>query len=54
MSRKINVNPDHYKVAGRQRQGENIVQERQKLAYTKADRRGRGGKGARASGRRGR
>ena len=23
MSRRINVNPDHYKVAGRERQGEN-------------------------------
>ena len=27
MSRRINVNPDHYKVAGRERQGENIVHE---------------------------
>jgi hypothetical protein len=25
MSRRINVNPDHYKGAGRERQGENIV-----------------------------
>jgi hypothetical protein len=25
MSRRINVNPDHYKVAGRERQGENII-----------------------------
>ena len=25
MSRRINVNPDHYKVAGRERQGENFV-----------------------------
>ena len=38
MSRKINVNPDHYKVAGRERQGESIIQERQKRAYTKAER----------------
>lgn len=30
MSRNINVNPDHYKVAGRERQGENIVHERNK------------------------
>lgn len=28
MSKRINVNPDHYKVAGRERQGENIIQER--------------------------
>ncbi len=27
MSRRINVNPDHYKVAGRERQGENIIHE---------------------------
>jgi hypothetical protein len=27
MSKHINVNPDHYKVAGRERQGENIVHE---------------------------
>ena len=25
MSKNINVNPDHYKVAGRERQGEGIV-----------------------------
>ena len=25
MSKNINVNPDHYKVAGRERQGENVV-----------------------------
>jgi hypothetical protein len=30
MSGKNNVNPNHYKVAGRQRQGEGIVHEREK------------------------
>jgi len=35
---KNNVNPDHYKVAGRERPGEDIPQEQQKetLAKTKA------------------
>jgi hypothetical protein len=34
MSKRINVNPDHYKVAGRERQGENVVHstERRTLA----------------------
>jgi hypothetical protein len=27
MSKHINVNPDHYKVAGRERQGENVIHE---------------------------
>jgi hypothetical protein len=33
MSKNINVNPDHYKVAGRERQGENVVHqvEKQKI-----------------------
>jgi peptide chain release factor subunit 1 len=30
MSKKINVNPDHYKVAGRERQGEDVVHEIEK------------------------
>jgi hypothetical protein len=30
MSKNINVNPDHYKVAGRERQGENVVHEIEK------------------------
>lgn len=30
MSQKNNVNPDHYKVAGRDRQGEDVVHEREK------------------------
>jgi hypothetical protein len=34
MSRNINVNPGHYKVAGRERQGEAIHQSSQKGAYT--------------------
>ena len=33
MSRRINVNPAHYKVAGRERQGENIAQDAQKHAF---------------------
>jgi hypothetical protein len=47
MSKRINVNPDHYKTAGRSRQGEDIVHERQKAALSKtrataAERSGRG------------
>jgi hypothetical protein len=35
MSRKTsNVNPDHYKLAGRNRQGENIEPELEKQKYT--------------------
>jgi hypothetical protein len=30
MSKNINVNPDHYKVAGRERQGEDVVHELEK------------------------
>jgi hypothetical protein len=33
MSKNINVNPDHYKVAGRERQGEDIVHEDQRNAF---------------------
>ncbi len=33
MSKKINVNPDHYKVAGRERQGENVLAAMHKQAY---------------------
>lgn len=32
---KSNVNPDHYKVAGRERQGENIVQIRHKQKHAR-------------------
>jgi len=35
MSRNINVNPAHYKVAGRERQGEAILQDAQKHAFAK-------------------
>jgi len=35
MSRNINVNPAHYKVAGRERQGEAILQDAQKQAFAK-------------------
>jgi hypothetical protein len=33
MSKNINVNPDHYKSAGRERQGENIVQSAERQAF---------------------
>ena len=33
MSRNINVNPGHYKVAGRERQGEDIIQQDQKQLF---------------------
>src|SRR5919108_5955361 len=33
MSKNINVNPDHYKGAGRERQGENIVQTAERQAF---------------------
>jgi hypothetical protein len=35
MSRNINVNPGQYKVAGRERPGEDVVQRDQKAALTK-------------------
>ncbi|HEX5217330.1 MAG TPA: hypothetical protein VFV98_17840 [Vicinamibacterales bacterium] len=35
MSRNINVNPAHYKVAGRERQGEAVLQDAQKQAFAK-------------------
>ena len=34
---KSNVNPDHYKTAGRERQGEDIVQEIHKQKFTQAE-----------------
>ncbi len=37
MGKKNNVNPDHYKTAGRERQGEDIVQEIHKQEYTQAE-----------------
>jgi hypothetical protein len=36
MSKRINVNPDHYKVAGRERQGENIIHQIEKQAAATA------------------
>jgi hypothetical protein len=36
MSKKSNVNPDHYKTAGRTRQGEDIVQEIQTQKYAQS------------------
>ena len=35
MSRNINVNPGNYKVAGRERQGEDISHETQKQMYVR-------------------
>ena len=39
MSKSINVNPDHYKVAGRERQGDAVIQnlEHQQFAEQQAD-----------------
>jgi len=43
MKRKSNVNPDHYKTAGRERPGQGVIQEVNKKEYTQAKRRyGRG------------
>ena len=39
---KSNVNPDHYKIAGRERQGEDIVQEAKRQKYAKEQARLRG------------
>ena len=36
MSKKNNVNPDHYKTRGRERQGEDILQEVHKQQYAQA------------------
>lgn len=36
MSSKNNVNPDHYKTAGRERQGESIVHDIYKRRYTQS------------------
>lgn len=41
MSKKNNVNPDHYKVAGRDRQGEDILQEVNKQQYAQAQVKGK-------------
>jgi len=36
MSKKNNVNPDHYKIAGRERQGEDIIHGVYKHWYTQS------------------
>ncbi len=36
MSRKNNVNPDHYKTAGRERQGEDIIHDFYKRWYAQS------------------
>lgn len=36
MAKKSNVNPDHYKTAGRERQGEDIAQEQHRQEYAQA------------------
>ena len=36
MSKKNNVNPDHYKTAGRERQGEDIIHDVYKRRYTQS------------------
>jgi hypothetical protein len=41
MSKRINVNPDHYKTAGRERPGDQLVQEQYKQQFGQA-RAGRG------------
>lgn len=41
MSGKNNVNPDHYKIAGRDRQGEDIQPELEKQKYTGTRKRSR-------------
>lgn len=43
MSRNINVNPGHYKVAGRERQGEDILQRDQKQRFAQQSGGGRRG-----------
>ena len=40
MSKKNNVNPDHYKTRGRERQGEDILQEVHKQQYAQAQQKG--------------
>lgn len=47
MSKRINVNPDHYKTKGRERQGEDVVVAREKQALSQAL--ATGGRGRRAS-----
>ena len=53
MSKNNNINPDHYKVAGRARQGENIVQDEQRRTFAQHQREnaGRQRRGQAAAGR---
>jgi hypothetical protein len=52
MSSKNNVNPDHYKVAGRDRQGETVVHEQERQSMARGEsRRARQKKSPPASGR---
>lgn len=44
MSKKINVNPGQYKVAGREHQGDEIVHEEEKKLMTERDNRPSRGK----------
>ena len=39
MSKNINVNPDHYKVAGRERQGEDVLHQNEREELAKAEKR---------------
>lgn len=41
MSKYINVNPDHYKVAGRERQGDDIDAKAERAKLAKSAERGR-------------
>ncbi|MGH9159088.1 MAG: hypothetical protein ACRD2X_03770 [Vicinamibacteraceae bacterium] len=47
MSKRINVNPDHYKVAGRERQGEDVLQQIEKQEVARLRRKERGPTGQR-------
>jgi hypothetical protein len=47
MSKRINVNPDHYKVAGRERQGEDVVHRAEKQAIKRLRRKETGPTGER-------
>jgi hypothetical protein len=43
MGKKNNVNPDHYKEAGRERPGQDIVQEIHKQKFAQTERQNAGG-----------
>jgi hypothetical protein len=45
MARKSNVNPNHYKTAGRERQGEEVLQELHRQTYAQAKATPRVGRG---------